>query len=151
MSLRHLIPALALTATAALSPLAATAAAPARANFAGKVEPTGPDSGRLKVHYSCNVGQVLWISAKQSADGSVDPRLEQEGSSQLAATWQHSHRNPIVCDGRQRTQVFTVDEQEWGGKGALRKGKAWVQFCITYGDETAGGLEVSESAWVTVG
>ena len=60
----------------------------------------GRDLGDAEGEYRCSVGDTLWISAKQLASGKPDPALELEGSSQLAAAWWQSHRNPIDCDGR---------------------------------------------------
>jgi hypothetical protein len=148
--------ALAVAAAAAL-PVAAhadsaasvTAAPPAHFRALTDMKVDG-DTASFKARYRCNVGQGLWVSAKQMAGGRTSTLLRQEGSSQAAATWWDSHRNPITCDGQYRVQQFTVDMVEPGKKGTLVRGKAWLQFCIVYGDETNGGLELSYSNWIAV-
>jgi hypothetical protein len=74
------------------------------------------------------------VSVKESADGKKDWDLRKEGSSQIAATWLQSHRNPFTCDGKKRTETFSVDSLEPGSKGALVHGRAYVQFCLTEGE-----------------
>src|SRR3954447_24095771 len=149
--------ALAVTATAALpvaanadaAAPAAAAAPPAKFRVLSDMKVDG-DTASFKARYRCNVGQGLWVSAKQMAGGRTSTALRQEGSSQAAATWWDSHRNPITCDGEYHVSQFTVDMLEPGKKGTLVRGKAWLQFCIVYGDETAGGLELSYQNWIGV-
>ncbi len=147
-----------LVATAALAAASAALAGPASAattatadqgthakktfaRLAGPVvaDPRNPEVGYVTAVYRCFGEGQLWVSAKQVADGSRDPRLQQEGSSQIAAVWSDSHRNQVTCDGRTRLQVFTVDQQEpvFGTDdpkstvyGPLTRGWAWVQFCL---------------------
>jgi hypothetical protein len=149
--------ALAVAATAAV-PMAAhadsagsaAAAPPAKFRALSDMKVNG-DTASFKARYRCNVGQGLWVSAKQMAGGRTSTVLRQEGSSQAAATWWDSHRNPITCDGEYHVQQFTIDTLEQPGKkGTLVRGKAWLQFCIVYGDETNGGLELSYSNWIAV-
>jgi hypothetical protein len=105
----------------------------------------------LKVKYTCSQSTHLWVSLKQSKNGKKDPALKAEGSSQAAATWLDSHRNKFTCDGKPHTQRFSVDKVEPGKKGKLRKGYAWLQFCLTYGDtEENSGIEVYKLGWVKV-
>jgi hypothetical protein len=143
------VPVVALALTAAL-PLAASAQEGsdphAKAQFKGELETSaGATSATLRVRYRCNVGDTLWISAKQTASGTKDPALEQEGSSQLAAAWWQSHRNAITCDGRSHKQTFTLDTVEPGSKGSLvDDGVAYIQFCVTQGED----LTLSVSGWV---
>jgi hypothetical protein len=118
------------------------------ATFLGKLKPAAHGrKASLTVQYSCTAGDTLWISAKQSKSGKRDKRLKAESSSEVAATWLDSHRNPITCDNAAHTASFTVDRVEKGTKGKLRKGQAWVQFCITLNEKK---LTVSKSGWVAV-
>lgn len=152
MRITRVLPA-ALTAAAVAVALPATASAQdgsdptASAKFGSKIEttPTGT-SATLKVRYRCSVGETLWISAKQVVSGEPDPALMLEGSSQISAAWWQSHRNPITCDGRKHKQTFTLDLVEPGSKGRfVDDGKAWVQFCVTQGEDN---LTLSEAGWV---
>jgi hypothetical protein len=108
--------------------------------------------------YRCTGEGTLWVSVKQTADRKADPRLAEEGSSQIAAAWSDSHRNPVNCDGRLHVDEFTVDQVEpiftetgpGPAKsevyGPLAPGKAWVQFCLfddTTGPEGPDGTPVS--------
>lgn len=145
-----ILPVIAAALSLAAMPAAAvarTAADEAKAEFVGKVKRHG-DEATLHIRYACNVGDHLWVSVKQSADGKRDDRLTQWGSSEIAAAWWQSHRNEFTCDGRRRTQKFVVDTVEPGSKGALRKGEAWVQFCLT--DMETEELEIYELGWVEV-
>jgi hypothetical protein len=112
----------------------------------GKAERHGKKSATLKVKYSCESGSTLWISLKQMKSAKKDDALKKEGSSAAAAAWLQSHRNKIACDGKERTRTFTVDKVEQGSKGTLKKGYAWLQFCVTQGDS----LTVSVAGWVKV-
>jgi hypothetical protein len=58
-----------------------------------------------------------------------------------------SHRNKFICNGRMHTSRFSIDTIEKGSKGTLRTGTAWVQFCVTKGQED---LVLSKSGWVRV-
>lgn len=147
--LSSLVVALATAIAMAVVPMAAEAqnADPnAKAKFIGKIHPHG-DTATLKVRYQCNAGDALWVSAKQTESGKKSAALKEEGSSEVAHTWYQSHRNAFVCDGTSHKATFTIDKVEPGSKGKLRKGKAWVQFCVTQGQET---LVLSKSAWVGV-
>jgi hypothetical protein len=137
-------------AVAATPALAAEQGAPAKsATPLGKVS-VAKKSATLKVRYSCKSGETLWISLKQSKDGKKDPALKKEGSSKAAAAWWQSHRNPIKCDGKKHTKTFTVDKVEPGSKGKLKKGQAWLQFCVTKGEGEDAALTVSVAKWVAV-
>jgi hypothetical protein len=118
----------------------------ARATF-GKIKRVGKAKATLKVTYNCASGEALWVSAKQSKSGHRRAALRKEGSSKVAAVWWQSHRNPFICNGAPHTAKVTIDKVEPGSKGKLKKGKAWVQFCVTEGQET---LVLSKSAWVNV-
>ncbi len=98
--------------------------------------------GYVTAAYRCYGEGALWVSVKQVADRSKDPRLAEEGSSRISAAWSDSHRNSVTCDGRTRIQVFTVDQEEpydfvTGSKDPkknkyepLARGWGWVQFCL---------------------
>src|SRR5215210_7093621 len=128
--------------------LAAVAAAPApkqpQAQILGTVQINGASAALVTARYTCPEGVHLWVSAKQSADGSRDPRLTEEGSSAVSAAWLQNHPTSFTCDGTWKTGTFQVDLSEYGF-GALRKGQAWVQFCLI-GETTF----LSESRWVAV-
>jgi hypothetical protein len=87
----------------------------------------------VTVRYSCSSGDHLWVSLKQSHNGRRDNRISREGSGEkkIAATWLDSHREVAVCDNRKRTAQFYVDQAEPGKYGHLRRGVAWLQFCVT--------------------
>ncbi len=117
----------------------------AKTTFQGQIQVHG-DHATLRVKYTCASGQHLWVSAKQVASRKKAEALTKEGSSGVSAAYLMSHRNPITCDGEAHTATFTVDKVEEGTKGRLKKGKAYVQFCVT----TETGLTYSKSAFVTV-
>ena len=145
---RLLLGVAAATAAAVVVPVAALAEGSdphARATFIGAIQESGK-TATLKASYRCGSGKVLWVSAKQSASGNADPRLVKEGSSKVAAAWLESHRNGVTCNGKSHTATFRIDTVEKGSKGALKPGKAWVQFCVTKGDD----LVLSKSGWVSV-
>jgi hypothetical protein len=149
MNHRHMTAtALALVAAAVpATALAATQPPPAKtATPLGKVHSAGA-TATLRVRYSCKTGDTLWISLKQSKSGKKDPALKKEGSSKAAHSWLQSHRNKVVCDGKKHSKKFSVDKLEQG-KGKLKKGKAWLQFCVT--DAKTQLLTVSVARWVTV-
>jgi hypothetical protein len=118
----------------------------ASATFLGTIHPKGKKA-TLRVKYQCAEGEAVWVSAKQTKSGRKSSRLTKEGSSKVAASWLESHRNPFTCDGAPHTATFSIDTVEKGSKGRLRKGQAWVQFCVTKGQED---LILSKSAWVDV-
>jgi hypothetical protein len=148
----------AMTALALVVPAAASAQSPipeiGYANVLGPIHAS--DSGteaRLHVRYSCSSGEHLWVSVKQSASGAVNPAIEAEssGENHVSATWLDSHRNSVICDGRAHQDWFIVDQVEPGKYGALVRGKAWVQFCVT--DEnipTNFGLVTYHTEWSKV-
>src|SRR3954447_26602627 len=153
MEHKRTITAAAAALAVAVTPVAALAAeqgpAPAKTAkpLSSAVIAKDKSSAKLKVRYSCKSGDTLWISLKQSKNGKKDPDLKKEGSSKAAAAWWQSHRNKITCDGKKHTKKFTVDKVEDGSKGTLRKGQAWLQFCVTKNEQT---LTVSVARWVSV-
>jgi hypothetical protein len=162
MKLKYALPvaAVALTAAGVSAAQAQTGTDPtASAKFESKLVRVDRSTAVLKVTYQCSKGSTLWISAKQLKNGKKSSVLTKEGSSQVAKTWLQSHRNPITCDGKSQTAVFTVDKVEPGSKGRLKAkgkrnaGKAYIQFCITLPPSTPNGegeLTLSKSGWVSV-
>jgi hypothetical protein len=160
MKLKHALPVVAVALTAAGVPVAQaqTGTDPtASARFTSKLVRVDRSTAVLKVTYQCSRGTTLWISAKQLANGKRSSVLTKEGSSQVAKTWLQSHRNPITCDGKSQTGVFTLDKVEPGSKGKLKAkgrknaGKAYIQFCVTApGEGQEGELTLSKSGFVSV-
>src|ERR1044071_282991 len=123
MKLKYALPvaALALTGIGAQVAQAQGGTDPtASAKFKSKLVRVDRSTAVLKVKYQCSKGTVLWISAKQLANGKAKKSLTKEGSSQVAKTWLQSHRNPITCDGASHTQVFTLDKVEPGDRKSTR-------------------------------
>jgi hypothetical protein len=148
MEIRHLIPVAALAAATAAVPVAHAQQGSdptAKATFLGPVKTKGK-TATLRVKYQCAKGEVLWISAKQTKSGKRAESLTKEGSSKVSKAWLQSHRNKIACDGKSHTKTFKLDKVEKGSKGKLRKGTAWIQFCVTAGED----LTLSKSGWVHV-
>jgi hypothetical protein len=143
---RALAAAAALALTAAPAAMAQNADPNARAHFLSPIKVVGKQA-KLKVRYRCSSGEALWVSAKQTKSRKKNPDLKKEGSSEKSAAWWQSHRNTFTCDGQYHTAKFTIDKVEPGSKGKLKKGRAWVQFCVTQGEET---LILSKSGWVKV-
>jgi hypothetical protein len=108
------------------------------------------DVATVKVRYSCDVGDHIWVSAKQNASATVDPAVAAEGSGfgDVAAAWWQSHRGSFTCDGNRHTALFEIDTVEPGSRGELHSGWAWVQFCITTGPAFAPSAIVMQ--WVPV-
>jgi hypothetical protein len=96
--------------------------------------------------YGGEEGTHLWVSAKQGEN------LEAEGSSAWATAWYDTNyqyaENPagqtIDCDGHWHATRFTIKRVE--GKGLLKPGSVWVQFCVF---DSQGGFG-SVSAYKTV-
>ncbi len=130
---------------------AAPAAPTSSADILGvvRIDRSDPNVGYVNVRYRCTGEGGLWISVKQTAERTADPRLAQEGSSAISAAWSDSHRNPVTCNGRWQTQRFTVDHVEpmWGGgekPGPLAKGEGYVQFCLFDDTSVEGPLSRNE-------
>ena len=157
----------ALAATTLLAaPGSALAAKAPFADVVSHVKLKRDGTATVQARYMCEASTHLWVSAKQTADGSVDPALEAEGSSGAAAAWMDTNDwvtvgedtfpissgdEQLVCDGRTRTQSVTIDvtNAPWGAWGALQAGgMAWVQWCIVEGPED--GEFISDQRWVTV-
>lgn len=101
----------------------------------------------VRARYVCNQPTHLWVSAKQSASGKRDDRLTGEGSSQYAAAWLQNHP-ALNCDGRNHVESFKIDNFTEYGFGTLKKGVAWIQFCMTRGDDF--GIIAYPTRWAQV-
>ena len=120
----------------------------------GDVKALGPvqvrgDEARVHVRYSCDAGDHLWVSVKQTANGQKTDAVAGEGAGfgGVAASWYHSHRDTVTCDGKRHVGWFTIDKLEPGSRGQLRDGYGWLQFCVTSGEMD---LTVSLADWVRV-
>jgi hypothetical protein len=75
----------------------------------------------------------LWISVKQSANGTADPALADGGTGfgHKATAWTQGHSGvaDLVCDSHTHVGKFIIDRTEYG-YGDLVKGRAYVQFCL---------------------
>ena len=112
-----------------------------------RVDPSDPTRAVVTARYRCTGEAHLWVSVKQTAERTADPRLAEEGSSAISAAWSDSHRNGVTCDGRIHVDRFEVDQLEplWGSEDPkstvfepLAKGWGYVQFCL-YDDTTGEG------------
>jgi hypothetical protein len=146
-----------LTIAASAATLALIGATPASAqneSFTfGDAEVMGPvhvrgDVARVHARYSCDVGNHIWVSAKQGDARTIDPAVSAEGFGfgSTAGAWWQSHRGSFTCDGKRHTAWFTVDTIEPGSRGQLKRGWAWVQFCVT----TDEGLSAVRMEWARV-
>ena len=112
----------------------------------GVVRITSPTTALVQAQYRCtgDPSQLhLWVSVKQAADRKADQWLSNPGTGggvdengnplpgPHAAAWSQSHAAvaDLKCDGHTHVTKFTVDQQEQG-YGVLKKGEAWVQFCL---------------------
>jgi hypothetical protein len=101
----------------------------------GVVRLLSPTTALVQARYTCTQGTEeqmhLWVSVKQTAGGTADPRLAEEGSSSIATAWSQSHAGvaDLVCNGRTHVGRFLVDQTEQGF-GTLQRGDAYVQFCL---------------------
>jgi hypothetical protein len=122
----------------------AAAAAPSTDSFSQvigsvTIDPSDPTRATVQARYRCTGEAHLWVSVKQTANRTADPRLAEEGSSSISAAWSDSHRNEITCDSRIHVGWFEVDQLEpvWGSEEPkssvyepLGKGVGYVQFCL---------------------
>jgi hypothetical protein len=106
------------------------------------------DVATVHARYSCDVGTHIWVSAKQNTSATIDPDVSAEGSGfeNVASAWWQSHRGTFTCDGKRHTGWFTIDTLEPGSRGELKKGWAWVQFCITTDED----LDAVKMEWSRV-
>jgi hypothetical protein len=144
---------------AAVASIALVVAAPASAqndSFTfGDAAVLGPvhvrgDVAKVHARYSCDVGDHIWVSVKQSAAADIDPAVSADGSGfgGVASAWWQSHRGSFTCDGKRHVAWFTVDTVEEGSRGQLQKGWGWVQFCIT--TDVGEGLSAIRMQWSRV-
>ena len=153
MKMKVVLSTLAAVTIASLGAGGTAVAAPtagASTQIVGKVKLNGDGTATVKARYSCAVSAdwSLWVSAKQTADGSQDPALLQEGSGfgRIAHAWLQSHPTAFSCDGAWHTQKFQIDTAEQG-YGALISGYAYVQLCLV---NPMSGVFVSDQAWTRV-
>ena len=158
---------LAAAATALLwaAPGSALAAPDPFAQITSHVKLQQDGTATVRARYLCESSTHLWVSAKQTADGSVDPALEAEGSSGAAAAGMDTNNwvtmgedtfpissgdEQLVCDGRTHSQSVTIDvtNAPWGSWDGLQAGMAWVQWCIV--EEAENGEFISDQRWVSV-
>ncbi len=157
MKIRSALIITALLGAASLSGVAPAAASPRAepvAQVIGKVKINKDGTGTVKARYICSGdGWHLWVSAKQSEDGSLDPNISREGSGfgRVASTWLQSHPIDFTCDGKWHTQKFEINKDEFVpefggtiGYGELVPGVAWVQFCLI---NEAQGLFLVDQEW----
>jgi hypothetical protein len=128
--------------TAAVAAMVLVGAAPASAQedsftfddaaVLGPVHVRG-DAAHVQVRYSCDVGNYIWVSAKQSDAADIDPAVAAEGfgCDSTDGVWWQSHRGSFTRDGKRHTARYTVDSVEEGSRGQLTSGWAWLQFCVT--------------------
>lgn len=156
MRKKHALAAAALALVAPLGSLASAGAVPAekaQAEILGPVTLNEDGSATVTARYICPSGIHLWVSAKQVADGQPDPRLREEGSSQISSGWLQSHpaTGAYTCDGTWHVDQFNVDTdfdpENGGGFGTMVPGQAWVQFCLI-GDNFS--FFLSKTRWVAV-
>jgi hypothetical protein len=143
---------------AAVATVALVVAAPASAQdefTVGDAAVLGPvhvrgDVAQVHARYSCDVGNHIWVSVKQSAAADIDPAVSAEGSGfgGVASAWWQSHRGSFTCDGKRHVAWYTVDTVEEGSRGQLQSGYGWVQFCITT-DEDLSAIRMQWSRVVT--
>ena len=160
-----IIVAVAATAVLAALPGSASAAQEPFAKVISHVKLKKDDTATVQARYMCESSGHLWVSAKQTADGSIDEALESEGSSGAAAAWMDTNDwvtvgevtfpissgdEQLVCDGRTHSQSITIDvtNAPWGSWDALQPGEAWVQWCIV--EDAPNGEFISDQRWVTV-
>jgi hypothetical protein len=137
-------------------------AAPSTASFSQvigsvQLDPADPTHATVQARYRCTGEAHLWVSVKQTADRTADPRLAEEGSSAISAAWSDSHRNAISCDSKIHVGWFDVDQIEplWGSDDPkstvyepLAPGVGYVQFCL-YDELTGeGGASVNAFRYV---
>lgn len=148
--------------TLALAVPSSASAAPSTTSFSQvigsvTIDPTDPTHAWVQARYRCTGEAHLWVSVKQTADRSADPRLTLEGSSAVSAAWSDSHRNPISCDSTIHVGRFEVDQLEpvWGSNDPkssvyepLARGVGYVQFCLY--DELTGEGGASDNAFRAV-
>jgi hypothetical protein len=143
--------AVAMTALVAAAP--ASAKNPAESFQFGDADVIGPvhirgDVATVHARYSCDVGNHIWVSAKQNSSATIDPAVssEESGFGGVASAWWQSHRGTFTCDGKRHTGWFTIDTVERGSRGELQKGWAWVQFCVTTDED----LDAVKMEWSRV-
>ena len=107
------------------------------------IDKSDPSVGYVRARSTCQPEiDHLWVSVKQNATATADPKLTTEGSGfgHISTAWSQAHPAGLQCDGQNHVQVFEVDTTEvippeFGGGtvgyGALARGQGYVQFCLT--------------------
>jgi hypothetical protein len=151
--LKRLFVIAAVVTTALMAVAPASAKQPTESFTFGDADVIGPvhvrgDVAKVHARYSCDVGNHIWVSAKQNSSATIDPEVSAEGSGfeNVASAWWQSHRGTFTCDGKRHTGWFTIDTVEPGSRGELQKGWAWVQFCITTDED----LDAVKMEWSRV-
>jgi hypothetical protein len=145
-----------IAAVALATPLVGIAGAGAKTpEYGGQIigavryDRSDPTTATVTARYLCSGDWHLWVSVKQTADGTRDAQLEGPESSQYADTWLQRHPDPS-CTGKWTVGTFTVDLSEYGiDGGGLVNGEGWVQFCLTQEPEGSGGFWMDKQ-WVQV-
>jgi hypothetical protein len=157
--------AVAATALLVAAPGSALAAKDPFAQVISHVKLKKDGTATVQARYMCESSTHLWVSAKQTEDGSVDPTLEAEGSSGAAAAWMDTNDwvtvggetfpissgdEQLICDGRTHSQSIAIDvtDAPWGSWSELRSGMAWVQWCIV--EQAENGEFISDQRWLGV-
>jgi hypothetical protein len=124
------------SATPALAAPATHGAGGTSAKLVGVVRLIDSTTAEVQAQYTCTGDPAdlhLWVSVKQSANGTASPALAEEGTGygEKAAAWSQGHSGvaQLQCDGRTHVGKFVVDRSEFG-YGTLLKGDAYVQFCL---------------------
>ena len=125
-----------LASVATASPALADKPGTSSADIVGVVRLIDSTTAEVQARYSCTgtPDQLhLWVSVKQSANGTASPALAEEGTGygERAAAWSQGHGAVVTldCDGRTHVGRFIVDRSEYG-YGNLQTGRAYVQFCL---------------------
>ena len=118
------------------TPTMANAPGGSFAEVVGVVQLASSTTAVVQARYRCtgDPDQLgLWVSVKQSENGTAAPDLAEEGTGYgaKAAAWSQGHGAVVKlrCDGSTRVGRFTVDRSEFG-YGDLQRGDAYVQFCL---------------------
>ena len=151
MKKRHLFAVMAIALAIPFGSALSAGATPnkTQAQVLGPVRVTGEGRAEVTARYICQPEFThLWVSAKQVADGRPDKVLQGPESSGSSAVWNQSHPQNFTCDGNWHTDIFTIGDGSLEyGFGTFAPGQAWVQFCLTSGDETQ---LVMDTRWAAV-
>src|SRR3712207_2727565 len=143
-----------LTSVATAAPALADQPGTSSADIVGTVKLIDSTTAEVQARYSCTgtAEQLhLWVSVKQSANGTANPALAvpDSGYGGKATAWSQGHgaAATLRCDGKTHVDRFLVDRTEFG-YGDLQKGRAYVQFCLF--DATAQVEPISSMGFVNI-